>query len=138
MGSARWIRVALSITLLVLLGWGVLTLGFAKAGHTSAARHIAAEAGNTVLADQRPGQNATADGPDAPPGHGHVEHALHLLGACAAVLAAVLAVPALRRIGEQDGDAAELIARHRSTWSTVLAPPGLGPPARTLLCVLLH
>lgn len=92
MGSARWIRVALSITLLVLLGWGVLTLGFAKAGHTSAARHIAA----------------------------------------------VLAVPALRRIGEQDGDAAELIARHRSTWSTVLAPPGLGPPARTLLCVLLH
>ena len=138
MGSARWVRVAFSTALLVLLGCGVVTLGFAKAGHTATRQHRAIEAGPIAPLDHSPAQTVMPDRPEVPAGHGHVEHVLHVIGACAAVLAAVLAISALRRIGEPGSAAAERLAGHRVSWSTILAPPGLDPPARTLLCVQLH
>ncbi len=140
MGSHRWMRIALSTVLLVLLGCGVLTLGFAKAGHTAMRQHMAVEAGDVARSGQGSAQSVLADRPEVPleHRHAHVEHALHLLGACAAITASVLAVLELRRLGDEQGESVALARGHRSPWSTVPAPSGLGPPAQTLLCVQLH
>lgn len=141
MAPSRWFFVALGTTLLVLLGWGTLTLGFAKAGHTTVRQHMAAEAGQEPRPVQGPADvGAVLDRHDTAGEHGraHVEHGFHLLGACAAVLAAAFAVVLRRPIGERgDATAAGRGSWHRAAWSAGAAPPGLGPPARTALCVQL-
>jgi hypothetical protein len=138
MGSGRCLCVALGTAILVLLGCGVLTLGFSKAGHAVVAQHMAAEAQAHADVSARP-SGAVVEAHERRTEHGraHLEHGLHLLGACAAVLAAGLGLLLRRRAGADRTATSTPLAEDRSSWSTVAAPRGLGPPARLSLCVQL-
>lgn len=141
MGSGRWLRVGLGTAILVLLGCGISTLGFSKAGHTVVRQHMASEARPHVAAAQTAehGFDALVEHRQGRTEHGraHPERSLHLLGACSAILAAGLGVFLRRRPGADRTATSAPLAGSRSSWTTIVAPPGLGPPARLSQCVQL-
>lgn len=116
----RVLLLMLGIVTLMLLGVGTATAGSARSSHVSIDQHVAAE--------EKPAGEAPM------PEHSHHEEALHLLGVCAAILAALV-----------------LIARHQRTERSeapvaTTAAPGGGQasqargrhrPSRLVLCVQL-
>lgn len=76
-----------AVMILVLLGAGVASATSTKASHVVVDQHVEAEQEQAALAGSEADE------------HRHSGHALHLLGACAAVLVAGILVAVQRRCG---------------------------------------
>lgn len=117
---------AMTIGLLALVVLGTVTLGLTKAGHAAVEQHLSSEA-----------VTAATTGDTDRHDHGHLEHTIHVLGACAAVLAAAGLAALFRPRAsirlEQGAAAAGRVCRPHATDATRADRL----PARLAFCVQL-
>ena len=111
-----------SVVILALLGAGAATATSTKASHVVVDQHVEAEQEHAALAGSEADE------------HPHAGHALHLLGACAAVLVAGILVAVQSRFGPRS-----LASRFGGTGvrqhPPIVTAESRGQPSQLTLCV---
>lgn len=118
----RVLLLTLGIVTLMLLGVGTATAGSARSSHVSIDQHAAAE--------EKPAGDA------AMPEHSHHEEALHLLGACSAILAALVLIARHQRTDRSEAPVATAATLGGARGQATLGQ-GRYRPSRLVLCVQL-